>query len=59
MDKIDNNIIDIKHLINPQSNVDESIEMRAKYHSNPIFKKLFVVNTKNNTHRFKISDLFE
>lgn len=59
MDKIDNNIIDMKPLINPQPKVDESFNARSKYHSNPIFKKFFVINTKNNTRKFTISDLFD
>lgn len=59
MDKIDNNIIDIKPLISPQQKVDEPFKMRTKYHSNPIFKKFFVINIKNNTRKFTISDLFD
>lgn len=59
MQKSEDNIIDIKPLINPQPKVDESFKMHAKYHSNPIFKKFFVINTKNNTRKFTISDLFD
>ncbi|MGN0015253.1 MAG: hypothetical protein ACI37T_07550 [Candidatus Gastranaerophilaceae bacterium] len=59
MQKPEDNIIDIKPLINPQQKVDESFVMRTKYHSNPIFKKFLVINTKNNTRKFTISDLFD
>lgn len=59
MQESENNIIDIKPLLNPQPKVDESFKMRTKYHSNPIFKKFLVINTKNNTRKFTISDLFD
>lgn len=59
MDKFDNNIIDIKPLINPQPKVDKGFKMRTKYHSNPIFKKFFVMNIKSNPCKFTISDLFD
>lgn len=53
------NIVDIKPLIDSQPKVDKPVNAHAKYHSNPIFKKNFVINAKYNTHKFTISDLFE
>lgn len=54
-----NNIIDIKKFIGAQQKVDEPKKVHAKYHSNPIFKKYFVISAKNNTHKFTIADLFD
>ena len=54
-----NNIVDIKPYIKATPSVDKPVNDRAKYHSNPIFKKYFVMNTKNDKHKFTIADLFE
>lgn len=54
-----NNVVDIKPYIKATPSVDSFAKNGAKYHSNPIFKKYFVINAKNDKHKFTIADLFE
>ncbi len=58
MEKGDN-VAKIVSLIKSQPKVNDSMKPCAKYHSNPIFKKYFVINLRSGINKFKISDLFE
>lgn len=55
----DEKIVDISQFIQPQEQVDNVQKPCAKHHSNPIFKKQFVISVKNNVHRFSVADLFD
>ncbi len=57
MDKNDT-IIDItKKLEKNKASAPDNTSM-PKFHTNPIFKKLFVINSKVTEHKFSIKDLF-
>lgn len=54
------NIINLTDRIKPQEKVDDNFNVRAKNHTNPIMKKLLVINIRDNVkNKFKISDLFD
>ncbi len=55
----DEKIIDITPFVKVQEQVDNTEKPCAKHHSNPIFKKQFVISVKNNVHRFSVADLFD
>jgi hypothetical protein len=53
------NIINFVKPTEPTDKVDTKFVASKKYHSNPIFKKMFVINVKNDEHKFSVRDLFE
>lgn len=55
----DEKVVDISKFIQPQEQVDNIQKPCSKHHSNPIFKKQFVISVKNNVHRFSVADLFD
>lgn len=60
MENDNSKVVDITPRIKSSNFSDDNIKMRAKYHSNPIFKKFLVINVnKNSFEKFKVSDLFE
>ena len=58
----ENNIIDIKNILQKEERQqrEENISSKKSYknHTNPIFKKNLLINVRENSSKFKVSDLF-
>ena len=58
----ENNIIDIKNILQKEERQqrEENISSKKSYknQTNPIFKKNLLINVRENSSKFKVSDLF-
>ena len=51
-------IIDIKPYLDEKSEEKILQKNQSRFHSNPIFKKFLVINSKKENQKFSIKDLF-